>query len=115
MKKIVLACDGNNFSKEAFRFLNSSYEKEPFLLTGVFFHSINYGLLIPNTFASGAGPYLSYTEEENEAFQHGIDQFKTLCEKNNIDYRVHEESDHWRVADLIKETRFADLVIISAP
>src|SRR3954462_844993 len=112
MKKIVFVCDGNNFSNEAFQFVKTLHENVPFLLTGAFFHSLNYGLLIPNTFAPGAGPYLSYTEEENEAFHEGIEQFKDLCERNNIEYRVHEEGDTWQVADLVKESRFADLMIL---
>lgn len=112
MKKIVFVCDGNNFSNEAFQFVKSLYEHQPFLLTGAFFHSINYGLLIPNTFAPGAGPYLSFTEEENEAFHEGIEQFKDLCERNDVEYRVHEESDTWQISDLVKESRFADLMIV---
>jgi nucleotide-binding universal stress UspA family protein len=114
MKKILFVCDGKNFSNEAFHFVTSLYEKEPFLLTGAFFHSINYGLVIPNTFAADAGPYLAYTEEENEAFLEGIKDFKDLCEKNNIEYRIHEESDSWRVTDVAKESRFADLMVLSS-
>lgn len=112
MKKIVFVCDGNNFSNEAFQFVKSLHAREPFLLTGAFFHSINYGLVIPNTFAPGAGSYLSFTEEENEAFHKGVDQFKDLCKRSGIEYRVHEESDSWRVSDLVKESRFADLLIV---
>lgn len=115
MKKIVFVCDGNDFSKEAFKFVASLYEKERFLLTGAFFHSLNYGLVIPNTFAPGAGPYLSYTEEESEAFREGINEFKQACERNNIEYRIHEESDEWKISDLVKETRFADLIVVSGP
>ena len=102
MKKIVFVCDGNNFSGEAFLFVKSLYENEPFLLTGAFFHSINYGLLIPNTFAPDAGPYMAYTEEENEAYHQGIRKFKDLCAKNNIEYRVHEQGDVWDIGDLEK-------------
>ena len=114
MKKIVFVCDGKNFSKEAFKFVNSLYEKEPFLLTGAFFHSLNYGLVIPNTFAPDAGPYMSYTEEENEAYEEGIKEFKEECERNNIEYRIHEESDTWEISDLKKESRFADFMVVSA-
>jgi hypothetical protein len=114
MKKIVFVCDGGNFSTNAFQFVRSLYEQEPFLVTGAFFHSINYGLIIPNTFAPGAGPYLSYTEEENEAFEEGVRQFKTACEKHEIEFRVHRESDAWDVDDLVKESRFSDLLVISA-
>src|SRR4051812_26315706 len=114
MKKILFICDGKNFSKEAFEFVKSLYEKEQFLLTGAFFHSINYGLVIPNTFAPDAGPYISYTEEENDAFLEGIKEFKELCEKHNIEYRVHEESDTWKISDIEKESRFSDLMIVSS-
>lgn len=115
MKKVVFVCDGNNFSTEAFRFVESLYEKDPFLLIGAFFHSLNYGIVIPNTFAPRAGAYLSYTEEESEAFREGINEFKQKCERNDLEYRVHEESDEWKVADLVKETRFADLIVVSGP
>jgi hypothetical protein len=112
MKKIVFVCDGNNFSKEAFKFVEALYENEPFLLTGAFFHSIDYALLIPNTFAATATSFLAYQEDENEAYQGGITQFRRLCERNNIEYRIHEESEIWKIEDLVKETRFADLVVI---
>ena len=88
MKKIVFVCDGNNFSNEAFQFVKSLYESEPFLLAGAFFHSLNYGLLIPNTFAPGADPYLSFTEEENETFHEGIEQFKNLLTFLAFSFRV---------------------------
>src|SRR4051794_26782750 len=112
MKKIVFVCDGNNFSGAVFRFVNSLYENEPFLLAGGFFFFINYWLLITKTIAPDAGPYMAYTEEENEAYHQGIQKFKHLCEKNNIEYRVHEQGDVWDISDLEKESRFADLIVV---
>src|SRR5215210_1484435 len=113
MKKIVFVCDGKNFSNEAFQFVKSLYEKEPFLLTGAFFHSINYGLVISNTFAPNAEPFLAYTKEEQDAYCEGIKEFKNLCSINNIEHGIHEESDEWDIEDLVKESRFADVLIVS--
>lgn len=113
MKKFVLISDGKNFSTKTFDFIRSLYEKEPFLLTGAFFHSINYGLLIPSTFATNAGPYLAFTKEEHESYLKGIKDFVTLCTKHNIEHRIHQESDEWNIDDLVKESRFTDLVIVN--
>ncbi len=112
MKKFVLLSDGKNFSHKAFQFISNLYEKEPFLLTGAFFHSINDGLVISNTFAPG-GPYVVYTKTEQDAYNKGIQEFTALCIANNIEHRVHRESDEWNLDDMIKETRFADMVIVS--
>lgn len=113
MKKFVLISDGENFSRKTFDFVKSLYEKEPFLLNGAFFHSINDGLVIPNTFAPGAGPYLSYTKDEHKAYCKGIKEFETLCSTNHLEYRVHRQSDDWDIDDLVKESRFTDLIIVS--
>ncbi len=113
MKKIVFISDSSNFSKKTFEFLRSLYEKEPFLLTGAFFHSVNYGLVIPNTFAPDAGPFVKYTKHELFAYTSGIQEFKSLCLKHQIEYRVHQEGDEWDIRDFIKESRFADLVVMS--
>ena len=113
MKKFVFISDGKNFSKNTFEYVRSLYEKEPFLLTGAFFHSINYSLLIPNAFAPTPDPYIAFTKEEHDAYLKGIKQFQALCVKHNIEHRVHQESEEWNIDDLIKESRFTDLIIVS--
>ncbi len=40
--------------------------------------------------------------------------FRSLCEKNNISCIIHEDSDDFALPELIKETRFADLLIIGS-
>ena len=112
MKKFVLLSDGKNFSTKTFDFIRSLHEKEPFLLTGAFFHSINYALLIPNTFAADSGPYQSFTKEQHNLYVKGINDFQTSCIQHHIEYRVHQESEEWNINDLVKESRFADLLIV---
>ena len=114
MKKIVFACDGKNFSNGAFEFIKWIREREPVLLTGVFFSSVNYQTLIATTIGGNAGAYLDYTEETEKEVADSLKLFENNCRKNNISYRVHHESPSWNPEEIRKETRFADLLVISA-
>jgi hypothetical protein len=113
MKKVVLISDGKNFSDSTFNYIQSLYEKEPFLLAGAFFHSVNYSMLVPATFATDAGPFLAFPQEDHEAYEQGIQRFELLCNKNYIEYVVHKESEEWNTDDLVKESRFADVFVVS--
>jgi len=113
MKKFVFISDGNALSTTTFNFIHWLHEQEAFLLTGAFFNDINYGLLIPSAFASSADPYLEVTRGEKEKFEATIHRFETLCTKHHIEHRIHRESEHWDKNDLVKESRFTDLIIVS--
>jgi hypothetical protein len=45
--------------------------------------------------------------------QENIKRFGDYCIKNGIEYRVHKDFDDFALPELKKETRFADLLIIS--
>jgi len=113
MKKIILVSDGTNFSNSLFNFLRAMYENEPFLLTGAFFHSVNMGLVIPNTFSPDPAPYLTYTKEEHERYTSVIETFKSQCARYNMDHVVHEEGEFWQVEEIVKESRFSDLLVVN--
>jgi len=49
MKKVLLICDEANFSKAAFKFINSLDGVEKNLVTGVFYLSVDFRLLIPSS------------------------------------------------------------------
>ena len=114
MKKIVFICDGNNFPLGAFRLIESLHESEPLLLTGAFFHAANFDIkMAPATLSFAPDPLLVYTDTDIEAINSSILKFEKKCLQCGIEYRVHEESDVFKMEDLVKETRFADVVIIS--
>lgn len=113
MKKIVFVCDVNNFSSGVFSFLESLHENEAFLLTGTFFHSVNFDVSMPTGLAFAPDPLLAFTDSDLEAVSDSIKKFEKKCRLNGIEYRVHEESDFFKLDDFVKETRFADLVVIS--
>jgi hypothetical protein len=113
MKKIIIASDGNNFPKGAFEFIKRMQQTEPVLLIGAFLHAVNFEELIPGIFALSTGPAAKFLEEEKADFEKCISFFENACQRNGIEYRVHEESSNWNINDLAKETRFADLMVMS--
>lgn len=115
MKKILLAFDGTHFSEGAFDFARSLNEIDPILLLGVFIPQVNYANLWSYANA-GSGPMLLplLEDEESQQVQANIERFKTLCQKNNIDYRVHKDFLDFALPELKKETRFADMAILSS-
>ena len=114
MKKIILACDGKNFPQSAFEFAKELQQKEPVLLTGAFLHAVNFEEFIPGVFAMSTGPVATFLEEEKTEHKKMIARFEALCQRNGIEYRVHEQSSNWNINDIVKETRFADMLLMSA-
>lgn len=113
MKKIIFACDGKNFPKGAFEFIKEMNETEPVLLTGAFLHALNFEEFLPGVFALYAGPAVEFLKEEQKNCKKMMTLFEESCQKSGIEYRVHEESMNWKIDDLSKETRFADMMVMS--
>ena len=114
MKKIIIPFDGGNFSKSAFEFANRLNQQEPILLTGLFLPEIDYSNLWAYGGGGLAGPVLLPVVEGAvvDLITKNIFYFKELCERNSIEYRVHEDYLEFAVPELRNETRFADLMII---
>jgi len=114
MKKMLLALDGNNFSEGAFEFASSLNRKERILLTGVFLSQVEaknlwaYSVGIPPAVVPVLEEDINGIEEEN------IERFKTLCEVNRMDYKVHEDYYGFAIPELRRETRFADVLLIGS-
>lgn len=110
MKKIILAIDGDNFSEGAFEFARKMNEQEPVLLTGVFLpeldiaQNVNYtSVFIPVLADYGAG-----------SIERSLEKFKENCLRYDINYTVHNNKHDFALAELRKETRFADLVVLGS-
>ena len=115
MKKIIIPFDGAQFSKGAFAFARKLHEIRPILLTGVFLPKVDYArfFFFPTAFA--APVYVPVREDyEVEEVESNIEQFAELCKKNSIEYRVHKDLYEASIPQLVKETRFADVMVISS-
>ncbi|GAA0550308.1 universal stress protein [Chitinophaga japonensis] len=112
MKKILLAFDGTQFSQGAFEFARRLHEAAPILLTGAFLPQVDFSAAW--SYIAGDGPLNIPTVEPatSEKVAANILQFESLCKANNIDFRTHKHFHNLALAELRKETRFADLLVL---
>lgn len=114
MKKILLAFDGKHFPANAFEFARMLNEKQPVLLTGIF---------LPEPIPSGVWSYgygtdfpvytPSMEETDLMVIKRNVDKFISLCDENSIQNDVHSNFSNLVLPDLKKETRFADIILLS--
>jgi nucleotide-binding universal stress UspA family protein len=115
MNKVVIAFDGTQLSQGAFELARILNQMQPILLTGVFVPQVNYANLWSyGTAMAGPGFIPLVEEEESEVIQKNIQQFEELCRQHNINHRVHKDFFDFALPELKKESRFADLLIISS-
>lgn len=115
MKKVLLAFDGSNFSEGAFEFVRQLNSVQPVLVTGVFMPQVDYANLWSYAAAAGAGTvYVPLLEdEEADLINRNIHYFEMLCKQHGIKYKVHKDVFDFALPALKKESRFADLTIVS--
>lgn len=116
MKKILLAIDGTNYSKGAMDFAKTLNEKNRIVLTGVFIPKKDYARLW-NYAGEGIGStyFIPLIEDvDAEEIKSVIAKFEKECQNNDIEYKVHKDYDDSSIATLIKESRFADLMLLGS-
>lgn len=115
MKKILVAFDGTQFSEGAFEFGRRLNELEPILLVGAFIPQVSYANLWSYAGAMAGPSFVPLMEtEDNQQVQANIDRFEALCHQHGISYKVHKDFYDFALPELKRETRFADLLIISS-
>ena len=110
-----MAVDGTNFSTGAFEFVRELNEKASLLVAGIFVPQMDYANLWSYATAGGsAGVFVPLVEdEENEEVAKNIEKFEALCKKNRIAYHVHKDFFDFALPELKRESRFADVLILS--
>jgi len=115
MNKVAIAFDGTQFSEGAFELARKLNEMQPILLTGVFVPQVNYANLWSyGTAMAGPGFIPLIEAEESEVIQKNIQHFEEQCRQHSINYRIHKDFFDFALPELKKESRFADLLIISS-
>jgi len=114
MKKVLLVFDGNHFSEGSFRMANFINEHEPILATGVFLQSVDYRDIIGYSGVnSGSSVTISTPQTDESAILKNIATFESRCQHAGMEFRTHKDTDLFALEELQKETRFADLMILS--
>ena len=115
MKKVLIVFDGIQFATSSFNFAKQLNEAEPILLTGVFLPQTDFANVW--SYATGGEPAGVPMVESVDAqvMLRNVETFRKLCTENNIQHVVHKNVTDFALQALKKETRFADLLIISGP
>src|SRR5450432_1585398 len=113
MKKILLLCDGENFPSGAIRFIKNMRETDPLYVKGLFFNPIDIMEMIPVSFIPIAEPYVKIKEEEKALVHKSQNKFIEAFERAGIKYDIHPHIGEWSRELFVRESRFADLVVIS--
>lgn len=116
MKKILLAFDGTHFSEGALKFARKLNEKEPVFLAGAFLPQVDYANLWSFSVGGSSGPSLVPLLEEEDAhtIKENVKRFESYCHTNGIKYSVHKNYFDFALPELKKESRYADLLILSS-
>ncbi len=114
MKKVLLAFDGAQFSEGAFEFARQLNDLHSILLTGVFIPQLSYANLWSYTDGMAGAFAPTFEQEDTEQLEKNINLFESLCIQNNIAYTIHKDYYNFALPELKRETRFADLLIISS-
>ncbi len=115
MKKILLAFDGTQFSEGAFEFARQLNDLHSILLTGVFTPQVSYANMWSYTDGMSGASFVPLLEtEDSETLQQGIRRFEELCARHSIPFVVHKDYHDFALPELKRESRFADLLLISS-
>jgi hypothetical protein len=115
MKKIVLAFNGENFPDAALEFAVRLNEVQPVLLTGVFIPQATYSYLwTPAAAASGPLYHPLLEEVDSGKVDENIQKFESVCKGHNLKYRARKDVYDFALPELVRETRFADLLILDS-
>ncbi|MGZ8558140.1 MAG: hypothetical protein ACXWWC_07405 [Chitinophagaceae bacterium] len=116
MKKIILAFDGRHFCEGSLQFARGLNYISPVLLTGVFLPQADYANLWSYSGGGMSGSsFIPLVEDEDaEVINNNIKQFESFCRNNEIQFKVQKSYFDFTIPSLKKESRFADLLVISS-
>jgi hypothetical protein len=113
MRKVVIACNGKSFPKGAFEMVKRLNEEETVLLAGVFLHAIDIAMMPVAVGAEGMLSLPSLVEDDRAIIEETIRYFEQECQHHQIEYRVHKDLALHSISELVTETRFADMLLLS--
>jgi hypothetical protein len=115
MRKVIVAFNGGTFSAGAMDFVRMMNEKEPVNVTGNFLPQTDYTGLWTYSGVLGGSVYGRPVQDEyNAAVKENIALFEQYCSNNQLLYQVHTHFHDYALSSLMKQTRYADIAVLSA-
>jgi hypothetical protein len=112
MKKILLPWDADNFPKGAFQFIKLLRIHEPVSVKGIFFSSTDRELLTSGVLVPSRDSFVKTGKAEKQTAEQSKSKFIQHCDMNRISHHIHETREKWDKDLFIKESRFADLIVV---
>jgi hypothetical protein len=113
MKQVLFVGAGQQFPKGPFAFLTSMQQEERVHARALFFKPVDQASLTAVATSSGLTPILQLDKREEETITIHKALFAKECGQNNIRYSIHESDQPWDRDLLVRESRFADLILVS--
>lgn len=115
MRKIIVGFDGQHFSHGAMKMAEWLNKKTPVQVYGIFISPVDYRDLLGYSGLGMGAPVMTVPfEGDDRMAEANIRTFVQYCEQHNLQYAVHKDTDMFAIEELILETRFADLLILSS-
>lgn len=91
------------------------HQKAPLTVTGVFISPVDYRELLGYSgMGMGAPVFTPPTDDDDAILEKNIARFNGYCEQHELDHIAHKDNNLFALAELARETRFADCLIISS-
>jgi hypothetical protein len=113
MKQVLFVGAGQEFPKGPFTFLRDMQKEERVHARALFFKPVDHASLVAVALSSGITPILQLDEKEEETIALHKTLFAQECDQYHIGYSIHENDQSWDRDLLVRESRFADLILIS--
>jgi len=113
MKQILIIGAGHQLPKGPFAFLRAIRENERVHARGLFFRPVDYSALAAAGASNNIVPFLELEDNEKEVIERHKTLFAHQCEESNIPYSLHANDSEWDKNLFIRESRYADLILIS--
>jgi hypothetical protein len=114
MKKIVIPFEGLHFHGELLDLVKALNDKGKIFLTATFIPDADYAQLWPPRAGVEAQIYLAPPQNEEKLIAMHARRVRRFCDTHSIGYRVQEDTSDFALSVVRKETRFADLLMLSA-
>ena len=113
MKQVLIVGAGHHSPTGPISFLHWMQGQAPVHAKGLFFRPMDYATLATDTRGASTIPVMELEDNEIEVIAVHKALFSRQCGQYHIPYSLHDNDREWNKDLLQKESRFADLILIS--
>lgn len=114
MKKIIMPLEGTTYRREFLDFAAALNTRSRVLLTAALVPEAAYAAPCFSKDGVGEPDYLPVPEDADKVIARNSARVKRYCEEHDIACQVHEDRFDFAIGAIRRETRFADLLLLSS-